>query len=455
MPREEGPATKSDTPQARADQRRFAFIFGFLYFVQGIAEPTEGLIAQPVRSLLRSWGHDAAGIGAFVAVLSIPWMIKPVYGLLTDFVPVFGSRRRSWLIIWTAATALALSLLWLFPPQHGGTTTLLLMLLVPTVGVAFTDVVVDALMVEEGQPRGITGTLQSVQWGAMYGAMILTGWLGGYLSARGMQTTGFIICALTATSSFVLAWVMVKEPPIERPKGTARAAAKALLTAAMHPAVLGVGVFLFLVNFNPFGSSVRYVHMTDHLGLGEELYGTMVSVQAVAAVAAAAVYGWICRRVSFKILIHGCIAGAIFCTLCWWALDSARSALIIALIYGFLLMLTSLVQLDIAARYVPPAVAATCFALLMSLCNLAASLSEAVGGTLYTAWGETMGADGSFNTLVGVGAGFTALCWLVVPWLSRLSVAEAPEEITAPLSPDHPAPTPPSEPQEPEEPTEA
>ena len=34
-------------------------LFGMLYFVQGIVEPTEGLIAQPVRSLLKSWDHTA------------------------------------------------------------------------------------------------------------------------------------------------------------------------------------------------------------------------------------------------------------------------------------------------------------------------------------------------------------------------------------------------------------
>ena len=33
-------------------------LFGTMYFVQGIAEPTEGLIAQPVRSLLKSWGRS-------------------------------------------------------------------------------------------------------------------------------------------------------------------------------------------------------------------------------------------------------------------------------------------------------------------------------------------------------------------------------------------------------------
>lgn len=50
-------------------------LFGAMYFVQGIAEPTEGLIAQPVRSLLKSWGYTGAGIGRFIFLLSIPWMI--------------------------------------------------------------------------------------------------------------------------------------------------------------------------------------------------------------------------------------------------------------------------------------------------------------------------------------------------------------------------------------------
>jgi Na+/melibiose symporter-like transporter len=417
-----------DFPRSTAQTRRLAFLFGALYFVQGVAEPTAGLISQPVRSLLRAWGHDAAAIGAFVAVLSIPWMIKPLYGLLTDFVPLFGTRRKSWLILWTAATSLALTALWLVPPGDGARTTLLVMLFVPTVGIAFTDVVVDGLMVEEGQPRGITGTLQSVQWACIYGAGIGTGWLGGYLSARSLQTLGFAICAVTALGSLVLAVTMVREPPTARPEGTLRGALEELLAAALHPSVLGVGVFLFLVNFNPFGSTVQYMHITEHLGLGEELYGKMASVQAAAAVGGAAAYGWINERVSFRVLVHGCIVGAIACTLCWWGVVGATSALVIALLYGFVFMLVTLVQLDMAARYCPPSVAATVFALLMSLSNLSVSLSEAVGGSMYTAWIASMGEPRAYAVLVAVGAGFTALCWFVVPWLNRLAAREATAE---------------------------
>jgi len=40
--RQEDGTIKEDTPADRRDVRRFAFLFGALYFVQGIAEPTEG-----------------------------------------------------------------------------------------------------------------------------------------------------------------------------------------------------------------------------------------------------------------------------------------------------------------------------------------------------------------------------------------------------------------------------
>lgn len=417
-------------PRSTRETRRLAFIFGALYFVQGIAEPTEGLISQPVKSLLRSWGMDAAEVGQFMFVIGFPWYIKPVYGLLTDFVPILGSRRRSWLILWTAITSAALLFLFLFPPQSGDTTLLMVMLVLPGLGIAFTDVVVDGLMVEEGQPRGITGTLQSVQWACVYGAAIGTGFLGGELAQRGMQTTGFLICGGTALGSLLIAIFMVKDPPTERPAGTLTEAIMALVRAALHPAVLGVGAFLFLVNFSPFGSSVRYMHMTDFLGLDESLYGRMVSVQAVSAVAAAATYGAICRRFQFKTLVHLCIVVAILTTLGWWFLEGGNSAYTIAIFYGYGIMFVTLVQLDLAARYCPPAVAATVFALLMSLSNQAVGLSEVVGGQLYTTGSETWGPQTAFSALVGVGALFTAGCWLLVPWLNRIaatSEAEAPE----------------------------
>ena len=200
---------------ASDNERRVAAIatlFGILYFVQGISEPTEGLIAQPTRSLLRNWGYSTESVGTFMAVLALPWAIKPLYGLLTDFVPLFGTRRRSWLLITTFVTAASLVAVYAFGVPHGAAGLLLVWLLVPTIGVAFSDVVVDALMVEEGQPRGLTGRLQSVQWTAMWAATILTGFLGGALSQRNLQEVGFLIAGLATAVSFAVALFVVREP---------------------------------------------------------------------------------------------------------------------------------------------------------------------------------------------------------------------------------------------------
>src|SRR5947209_13688186 len=83
---------------AAGEAWRLGLLFGALYFLQGIGEPTDGLMAQPVRSLLKAWGLGAREITAFSALLALPWMFKPLYGLLSDFVPLFGTRRKGYLI---------------------------------------------------------------------------------------------------------------------------------------------------------------------------------------------------------------------------------------------------------------------------------------------------------------------------------------------------------------------
>ena len=74
-----------------------------------------------------------------------------------------------------------------------------------------------------------------------------------------------------------------------------------------------------------------------------------------------------------------------------------------------------MIQLDLAAQVCPPRVAGTLFALLMGLSNLAVSLSTWLGGDWYERGIARWGATTSFNILVGVGALFTAACWLSVP----------------------------------------
>lgn len=394
-------------------------MFGAMYLVQGIAEPTEGLIAQPVRSLLKSWGYTTAAIAGFGALLALPWSLKPIYGLLTDFVPIARTRRRSYLILTSGISTLALLVLYLIPIPPGSYHLLLYLLLIPTVGVAFSDVVVDALMIEKGQPRGLTGILQSVQWAAMYAGTILAGLVGGYLSHHGRQNEGFLICGVMAFLTCLLTCFFVKENPYVSRKGHLRLATKELAAAARTPVVMAAAAFLFLWSFNPFSMTVLYMHMTKELGISEQYYGFTISTLSVGAIVGSLGYSAYCRRVQMSWLIHLSIAMGVLSTLAYCLVVDQMSAAIVSCVVGFTYLTGSMVQYDLAARACPPAAAGTTFALLMALSNLSMSLSTAIGGSLYDYWSERWNPKTAFNLLVAAGALSTCACWLIVPFMLR------------------------------------
>jgi predicted MFS family arabinose efflux permease len=274
-------------------------------------------------------------------------------------------------------------------------------------------------MVEKGQPRGLTGRLQSVQWTAMYAATIIAGVLGGYLSHHNRQELGFAICGLFSLVTLALAWAFVREAPAPAREGGFSAAVRELGLVVRTPAVLTAAAFIVLWNFNPFSTTVLYVYMTDDLKLGEQFYGATVSVLSVGAITASLAYGAYCRRVPLKWLIHLSILAGVLATLAYAALAGRTSAMAISFVVGFAYMTGWLVQLDLAARACPIGAAGTTFALLMALSNLSYSLSAAVGGNLFDRWTVEWGADRAFDLLVAIGALATCACWLVVPWLLR------------------------------------
>src|SRR5262245_35600128 len=413
-------------------------LFAQLYFVQGIVEPTDGLLSQPIKSLLRTWGYSAATTAWFIAVLSIAWAIKPLYGLLTDFVPLAGSRRRSYLLLTTTVACISLTMVYLLPLTSERAVLLLLLLLPSAVAIAFSDVVIDAMMVGAGQPSGMTGRLQSIQWSSMYAATIVTGVAGGALSQWGMQQAGFLIAGVSCGVSLLAVLFLVQER--RQPANPGAAASAKCHAAAMgktapsqaigemwqtvrEPSILAIGAFLFLWSFNPFSATVLYYYSTEALHFSEQFVGSLTSWHAVGLLTGSILYGVICRMLPLPWLIHGSIITGILATVAYWGYRDPTSGVVISLGVGVVYAIGSLIQLDLAARVCRPQTAGTTFALLMSLTNLGAALSQGIGGSIYEEMAERWGYVLAFQILVGVGALFTAGCWLLLPLLNQPSVA--------------------------------
>jgi hypothetical protein len=42
---------------------------------------------------------DPGTMTAYMSVIHIPWTIKIIYGLISDNIPLFGSNRKSYIVI--------------------------------------------------------------------------------------------------------------------------------------------------------------------------------------------------------------------------------------------------------------------------------------------------------------------------------------------------------------------
>jgi MFS family permease len=388
-------------PFQTAEAQRLAMLFAVVYFAQGMWS----LPVQTMTLVLKERGLSASAVADFFLLSTIPWVIKPAYGLLSDFVPLLGRRRKSYFLVASglaAAAGLALAV----TADHGY-WRLALLYTAMGFGLAFVDVLTDAVMVETGKPRGLTGAFQSVQWAAISVATLAVGVLGGYLAHARSMRGAFLLAAGFPLVSFAMVLALLREAPSRFDGAAVREALDALRNAATHRDMWIVAGFIFLANFNPlFGPSFLY-YQTDVLRLDQRFIGILGSVTAVGAIVGAVIYAPLSRRVPLGRLILFTIGGGAGGTLAYLLYRGPISAVVVDALYGVVGMLLQLSLLDLAAKACPRRAEGTFFALLMSILNGSTQLSTNVGGRLYDALG--------FAPLVVVSTVMTAVAWLLVP----------------------------------------
>ena len=414
------------TPEAR----RLALLFAIIYFAQGMWY----LPKQPITIALKDRGLSAGQVADFFFIATLPWLIKPVYGLVSDFVPIFGYRRRSYFFLTASiASAAGLALVVTDLVTYGAIRTATLTLpIVGTVtftlvtavwlytlmglGLAFSDVLTDATMVESGRPLGLTGAFQSVQWAAITASAVVGGVVGGYLAGAHNVRLAFFLAALFPLLSLFMIARYVRETPSRRDREAVRETWAAIKQAFGERDVWAVAAFIFFFSFSPsFGPAFVY-YQTDTLKFSQEFIGMMDSVAAAGQVVGALIYAPLSRRLRLKWIIVSMIGFYTVGSLAYLLYRSHLSAVIISSVSGVFGIMVLLAFLDLAAKACPKRVEATFFALLMSVYNLGTQSGENIGARLYDVVG--------FTKLVIISSAVTALAWVVVPFV-RIDEIEA------------------------------
>jgi MFS family permease len=400
-----------ESPEAR----RLAVVFAIVYFTQGMWY----LPNLSITFLLKdTFGLSAAQTATFFAITVIPWLIKPIYGLISDFVPLFGQRRKSYFLLTSGmAAAMGLTLSLMGSYTYWG---LAIFFTLMGLGLAFTDVLTDALMVENGQRLGLTGSFQAVQWASISFASIVVGVGGGWLAQHKFLSVTFLIATVFPVITLTMGIFLIGEPRREGGEREFRETRAAIRGAIGSRTLWIVAGFIFFYNFSPsFGPALLY-YATDVLQFSKIFLGTLDSVSYASGLLGTAIYFAFSKSFPFKRLIQFAIAAGVIATLAYLGYRDPLSAVTLSLVFGCVAMFIQLTFLDLAARACPKQAEATFFAVLMSVYNGAVQLSQITGGWLYDRLG--------FTRLIFVSAAFTGLCWLLVPLLKLEELEPGREE---------------------------
>jgi predicted MFS family arabinose efflux permease len=374
--------------------RRSEWTVAILVFIT-IFATTNKLGQLPIRSVLRvELGTSPTEMAQFFAVTSLGWYIKPLAGLVSDQLPILGSRRRHYLgiaaiggaISWVAAAFIRPSL-----------SSLLIVGVFINLFAVLGSSVTGGLLVDMSRHHHNTGRVSSMRVMAMNLASLVVGPFGGWLAGRIFPLT----CATGAALMLALLGVAVLR--VERDQPSARVS----LARRLRSLAVGLGSrpvwvvlsFSCVIYLSPSLRTTLYFHQHDVLGISDQVIGFLESVNCVSAMFAGFLYYKLCNRFTLKMLL---VSGILTCAISgvfYGLYTSLVAAVVIEVIVGFCMMLMLLPLQELAVRVSPSESGAFTHAFILGMANLAISLSDIVGVELKARISLSLADMGAVNVI--------------------------------------------------------
>jgi MFS family permease len=389
---------------------RTMWFFAIVYAVEGIGQARAGIMGQPLTYWLKETQNwTPVTISASLAILDLPWVIKPVWGAISDFVPLFGYRRRPYLVLANIAALLAFA--WV--AMDNATTTIVPALTVTAFAMAISSTLCGALLVETGQKNNATGSFVNQQWLWFNIAQMIAVLLGGYL-IEVLSPLGALHASAWVAAAAPLAIIggitLIQEPRASISLEALRERLAALLSVFHNRDLWFVAAFLFLYYFSPGFGTPLYFQMSDRLGFSQGFIGELSAISSGGWIVGGLLYRWRLRDLSRPALLRLSILGGVLSTLSYLLLGSHSMAVAIWFVGGITSMIAMIATMSLAAEAAPEGAEGFAFAAMMSIVNLTGPLSDTLGSVLY---------EHVFNQklapLIIVSAAATAVVFFLIP----------------------------------------
>ncbi len=389
---------------------RTMWFFAIVYAVEGIGQAKSGIMWQPLSHWLKIALHwDPVTISASLAILDVPWVIKPLWGAISDFVPLFGYRRRPYLVLANIAAFGAFARV----AAIDTSSALIPALTVTAVAMAVSSTLCGALLVETGQKTNASASYVNQQWLWYSIAQMIAGTAAGYLievlPPLGAMHAAAWIAAIAPVAIIGGVW-LIDEPKARVDIAALRERLDALVSVFRNRDLWFVAGFLFLYYFSPGFGTPLYFEMSDHLHFSQGFIGVLSAIGSAGWIAGGLLYRWQIKRLGRIALLRVSIVGGVCSTLSYLLMLTPTAAVAIYFLGGIASMLAMIATMTLAAESCPQGAEGFAFAAMMSIVNLTSPLSDTLGSALYQHV-----FDQRLPPLILLSAAATALVFFLIP----------------------------------------
>ncbi len=375
---------------------------------------TDVLARLPLQNLLKNELHlDRTANAAFFFWAGLAWYLKPLAGVVTDAFPLFGSRRKGYLLAGATLATLAWLAMGVTAHNYGA---LLRVAIVLNVFMVVCSTVIGGYMVEAAQATASSGRLTASRQFVQQGCSIIVGPAAGFLASVAFGWTALAcggVMALLVPVTALLLRERRQRPAAREVLANARAQLGAIATARTMWAAAALMALFYVAP--GFGTALFY-RQQNELHLDTHMQGFLGLIGGACGVAAAIGYGALCRRLSLRALLVLCMTLGTVANLGYLFYSSWERAQVIDGLNGFGYTLAELALMDLAVRATPAGSEGLGFALMLSVRNFALFGTDWFGSTLLDAYHV------SFDSLVLANSATTAVTVPLVFLLPRLVV---------------------------------
>ncbi|KAG3120409.1 hypothetical protein PI125_g1177 [Phytophthora idaei] len=375
----------------------FLLLVSIVYAVQGFTSFSALAVNYFFKDNLQLQPAESQSL---LTVMMVPWGIKPLYGIISDSLPLFGYHRKSYMMLCSATGAIA-TLTLAVPDLITTPVGAVLVLMLNSLSTAVIDVVIDARVVEMSRldPKYGANDLQSVSWVSMS----VGGVLGSFLSGPATHNLGvrgvFCFAAVGPLTILIFSSLMheAKTTVSKRHwKTSAKRQLRQLKGAICTPVIWMCALWVFLSGaISPGYSQVFFYFSTDVLQFTPEFLGTVSAFGFIFLMVGTMLYNACFKDMSFRrIFFIAQLSLAVVSLLDVVLVTRANldvgipdKAFVLgdAVIADVISRLKTMPVMVLCAKLCPKGIEGTLFALLMSISNFSRSVSE-FWGALVCAW---------------------------------------------------------------------